>query len=107
MGALKFIGGILELRKVGFRGLKGLFDVKKTNFRGLIPKTALIGLFWLLEPTYDQFFYGICHRNCALKYIGGILELRKVSFRGLKGPFDVKKANFRELLAKNDRVRPF
>ena len=57
--ALKYIGGILELRKVGFRGLKGLFDVKKANFRGLIAKTALIGLFWLLEPTYDQFSWNM------------------------------------------------
>ena len=30
--------GILELRKIGFRGLKGQFDVKKANFRGLIAK---------------------------------------------------------------------
>ena len=51
-------------------------------------------------------FHGICHRNCALKYIGGILELRKVGFRGIKGLFDVKKANFRELLAKIGRYRP-
>ena len=51
-------------------------------------------------------FHEICHRNCALKYIGGILELRKVGFRGLKGLFDVKKANFRGLLAKIARYRP-
>ena len=41
-----------------------------------------------------------CHRNCALKYVGGILELRKSHFRGLKGHFDVKKANFMRLIAK-------
>ena len=50
------------------------------------------------------YFYGLCHRNCALRYIGGVLELRKLDFRGLKGQFDVKKANFRGLIAKN---RPF
>ena len=51
-------------------------------------------------------FYGLSHRNCALKYVGGILELRKLDFRGLKGQFDVKKANFRGLIAKIGNYRP-
>ena len=42
--------------------------------------------------------YGICHRNCALKYDGGILELRKLDFMGLKVQFDVKKANYKGLI---------
>ena len=45
-------------------------------------------------------FNEICHGNWALKYVGAILELRKLHFRGLKGQFDVKKANFRGLMAK-------
>ena len=51
-------------------------------------------------------FHGICHGNCALKYIGGILELRKIGFGGLKGQFNVKKANFRGLIAKIGHYRP-
>ena len=45
-------------------------------------------------------FHGICHGNCALKYVGVVLELRKLDFRGFEGKFEVKKANFRGLLAK-------
>ena len=45
-------------------------------------------------------FHGICHKNCALKYVGEILETRKLHFRGRIGQFDVKKANFRGLIAK-------
>jgi hypothetical protein len=51
-------------------------------------------------------FHGLCHRNCAQRYVGGILELRKLDFRGLKGQFDVKKANFRGLIAKIGHLRP-
>ena len=51
-------------------------------------------------------FHGLCHENCALRYVGGILELRKLDFRGLKGQFDVKKANFRGLIAKIGHLRP-
>ena len=35
---LRYIGGILVVRKLDFRGLKGQFDVKKANFRGLTAK---------------------------------------------------------------------
>ena len=41
-------------------------------------------------------FHDLCHRNCTLNYIKGILELRKLDFGGLEGQFDVKKANFFE-----------
>ena len=51
-------------------------------------------------------FHGVCHGNCSLRYVGGILELRKLNFRGLKGQFDVKKANFRGLIAKIGHLRP-
>ena len=33
-----YVGGVLEFKKLGLRGLKGQFDVKKANFRGLIAK---------------------------------------------------------------------
>ena len=47
----------------------------------------------------------MCHGNCALKYVRGILKLIKMHFRGLKGQFDVKMANFRGLTAKIGRYR--
>ena len=43
---------------------------------------------------------------CPKVYVGGVLELRKLDFRGLKGQFDVKKANFRGLIAKIAHYRP-
>ena len=51
-------------------------------------------------------FHGLCHEKCAPRYVGGILEHRKLEFRGLKGQFDDKKANFRGLIAKIDHYRP-
>ena len=51
-------------------------------------------------------FHGICHGNCDLRYVGGVLELIKLDFRGLIGQFDVKKANFRGLIAQIDHCRP-
>ena len=45
------------------------------------------------------YFLGIFHGNCDLRYVGGVLEFRKLDFRGLKGQLDVKKANFRGLIA--------
>ena len=68
-------------------------------------KMATRGLFWLLEPTYDPFSW-IVAWEFALRYVGGVLELRKLDFRGLKGQFDVKKANFRGLIAKIGHYRP-
>ena len=51
-------------------------------------------------------FHELCRRNCVVRHIGGVLELRKLDFRGLKGQFDVKKANFRGLIAKIGSLRP-
>ena len=51
-------------------------------------------------------FHGLCLRNCSLRYVGGILELRKIDVMGLKGQFVVKKANFRGLVAKIGCYRP-
>ena len=45
-------------------------------------------------------FLGLYHGNCSLRYVRGILQSRMFGFRGLKGQFDVEKANFRELTAK-------
>ena len=46
-------------------------------------------------------FHGLCHGNCNLMHIRGILELIKIDFRGHKGQFDVKNANFMGQIAKN------
>ena len=51
-------------------------------------------------------FHGICHGNCDLKYIGLILEFRKLDFRGLIRQFNVKMANFRGLIGKIGHLKP-
>ena len=51
-------------------------------------------------------FHGTYHGNCALRYVGGVLVLRKLDFRCLKGQYDAKKANFRGLIAKIGDYRP-
>ena len=51
------------------------------------------------------YFHGLCHGYCALRYIRGVLELRKLDFRGLKGQFGFKKAKFRGLVAKIGLLR--
>ena len=51
-------------------------------------------------------FLGFCHGNCGIRYVGGILQPRKLGFRGFKGQFDVKKANFRGLTAQIGYLRP-
>ena len=51
-------------------------------------------------------FHESCHGNCVLSHIGEILELRKLNFMGLKGQFDVKKANFRGVIGKIGYYRP-
>ena len=50
-------------------------------------------------------FHGICHGNCDLSYVGGVLEFIKLDFRGLKCQSDVKKVNFRGLIAKIGYLR--
>ena len=51
-------------------------------------------------------YHGICHRNFAPRYVGVVLELQKLDFRGLKGQFDAEKANFGGLIAKISHYRP-
>ena len=50
-------------------------------------------------------FHGICHGNCDLTYVGGVLEFIKLDFRGLNSQFDVKNADFRGLIAKIGLLR--
>ena len=53
-----------------------------------------------------DYFLGIFYGNCDLRNVGGAQEFRKLGFRGLKGQLDVKKANFRGLIAKISHYRP-
>ena len=47
-------------------------------------------------------FNGLFYGNCALRYIGKFLQLIKLDFRSLIGQIDVKKADFRGLIAKRE-----
>ena len=51
-------------------------------------------------------FDDLCHGNYALKYIGRVLELKKLDFGGLKSLFEVKNAIFGVLIAKIGYVWP-
>ena len=74
-----YIGGTLELRKLDFRSFEGQFAVKNANFRELTAKIPQ----WMI-------FIDKARQILLLRYIRGILELKKLDFRGLKGRFDVK-----------------
>ena len=45
-------------------------------------------------------FHVVCLGNYAFKYVGGVLEFRKLDFRDLKGQFDVKRPNLGSQKAK-------
>ena len=49
-------------------------------------------------------FHVLCHGN--LSYVRGVLEPRKLDFRGVKAQINVKKADFRGLIAKIGYLRP-
>ena len=51
---------------------------------------------------YILFYHGIF----ALRYTGGILELKKLDFRGLICQSDVRKVNFIRVIAKIGYLRP-
>ena len=51
-------------------------------------------------------FHGVIDGNCTLRYAGRVLVIRKLEFRGLKRQYDVKKVNFRGLIAKIGHYRP-
>ena len=53
--ALRYVGGVLEYRKLDLRGLKGQFDVKRANLGLKKLKLVIWGLFWLLESITDPF----------------------------------------------------
>ena len=73
--ALRFGGGIPELKKLDFRGLEGQFDAKKDNFRGQIAKNQQLRPI-LASRTHLCRIYGLFHKNCSLRYVGNILELK-------------------------------
>ena len=68
-------------------------------------KIDLLGDFYL-KNSYMTSFHGLGHGNRVLRYVGGFPELRELDFRGLKGQFNVKKANIRGLIAKIGYLRP-
>ena len=51
-------------------------------------------------------FHGIYHGEFDLRYVGGLLKFRRLDFGSLRGQFDVKKANFRGLIAKIGHYSP-
>ena len=51
-------------------------------------------------------FLEVYHGDCALSYVGVFIEIKRIDFRGLKGPFDVKRANFRIPIAKIGHYGP-
>ena len=95
--ALKCITGVLELRKLDFRGLKGQLDVKKAKIGELISKIGYLRPVLTsrihLRPILMNFAIGVV----LLRYVEGILKIRKSDFRGLKGQFDEKRLIFEDL----------
>ena len=103
--ALKYVGCILEPRKLHFRGLKGQFNVKNAIFRGLIAKIdhyrRILASRTPLWPIFLEYTMEILPQGM----LEGFLR-SKIDFRGFIGQFDVKKANFRGLIAQIDHCRP-
>ena len=60
----------------------------------------------LAKSILVAYFLGIWDRNCVPRYVGGVLEFKKSDFMGLKCQFDVKKANFKGLIAKFSHLKP-
>ena len=52
------------------------------------------------------YFHDLCYWNGTVRYVLGVLDLTKLDFGGLNSQFDVKKANFRGLIAKICYWRP-
>ena len=59
------------------------------------PFLAKIAYLRPILNSYMTYFHELYHGNCALRYVEGILKLKKLDFRGLKGQFEVKRARFR------------
>ena len=73
------LGQIFRKKNLGF---KFLFDPSHREIRQKTSKMAKNGILesfkfklHLTSPT--AYVYEICHKNCVLRYIGGVLELRK------------------------------
>ena len=81
--ALRYVEGIVELVKILFRGLKGQFYVKKANFRGLMAKIGDCRPIVASKTHPWSYFLEIIHENCDPRNVGGVLEFRKLDFRGL------------------------
>ena len=101
-----YVGVVLELRKLDFRGVKGQINVKKSDFTVLIAKIDYLRPILTSTAHLWPIFMLLCHGNYALRYVGVVLELRKFDFRGFKGQINVKKADFRVLIAKIRYLRP-
>ena len=101
----RYVGVVLVLRKLGFRGFKGQFDVKKANFRGLIAK---IGHYWpiqLPEPTYSPFLQSMPQKlSPKVRWRGS--SSKKVKFWGSQRSIRYKKDQFQEFIAKMSHYRP-
>ena len=56
----------------------------KVNLGGLIAKFGHLRPILASRTHIWPLFHELCHESCALRYVGGVLELRKLDFRGLK-----------------------
>ena len=96
---LRYFARILLLRNLEFRGLEGQFDVKKANFRGLIPKISYLRPI-LTSRTYPWPIIFVLPWDFCPKVYRRNSSSQKLDFRVLKCQSDVKKVNFRGLIAK-------
>ena len=101
--ALRYAGGVLEVKKLDFRGVKGQFDAKKANFRGPIAKFGYCRP--ILASTYGPFSWNMPWEVCPKVCWRGF-RFQKVRFWGLIGQNDIKMANFSGLIAKIGHYRP-
>ena len=69
-------------------------------FRSFLAKIAYLSPILTSRHHFMNHFNELCHRNCDIRYISGVLEIRKFDFRGIKDQLDVKNGNFRGLIAK-------
>ena len=78
-----------------------LTGVKKGHFEPFLAKIAYLRPILASRHHFMNHFNELCHRNCDIRYIRGILEIIKLDFRGIKEQLDAKNVNFRGLIAKN------
>ena len=80
--ALRYIGGILELKKLDFRG-QGRFDVKKANYGGQITKIGFLRPIFASRTYLCSIFIDFVMGMCSKVYCRDF-RARKFDFRGLK-----------------------